>query len=67
MKKFIIKKDKENINVLLLKNKLDDSYSYVNLSKGHICSCKFNSIDDAIEDMIERKNKGLLIDFWEYE
>ena len=41
-------------------NKNTNKYSFVNITKGHICSCVFNSIDEAIEDMEERKKKGLI-------
>ena len=33
------------------------------MSKGHICSCVFDSIESAIEDIDDRKQKGLLIDY----
>ena len=39
------------LDVLLLKNKLDRTYSFVNLTKGHICPCRFKSESDAIEDL----------------
>ena len=39
------------LDVLLLKNKSDGTYSFVNLTKGHICTCRFNSESDAIEDL----------------
>lgn len=34
-----------------MKNKIDNTYSYINLTKQHICPCKFNSIEDALEDL----------------
>lgn len=39
------------LDVLLLKNKSDGTYSFVNLTKGHICPCRFKSESDAIEDL----------------
>lgn len=38
-------------DVLLLKHKLEESWSFVNLTKGHICPCKFFTINDAIKDL----------------
>lgn len=61
--KFIVHKETGDLDVLLLKHKGTDTYSYVNLTKGHICSCVFNSIEEAIKDIDERKAKGLLIDY----
>ena len=44
-------------------NKSDHTYSFVNLTKGHICTCRFVSIEDAIKDMEEKKDNGEIIDF----
>lgn len=44
-------------------NKSDHTYSFVNLTKGHICTCRFASIKDAIKDMEEKKDNGEIIDF----
>ena len=61
--KLIVHKENEDLDVLLLRHKNTDKWSYVNLTKGHICSCIFDSIEDAIKDMDERKEKGLLLDY----
>lgn len=39
------------VEVLILRNKNDGTYSYVNLTKGHICPCRFNTIDEALDDL----------------
>lgn len=39
------------IEVLILRHKNTELYSYVNLTKGHICPCKFNSIEEALDDL----------------
>ena len=52
MKKLKIFYENGNINeVLILPFKDTNVYSYVNLTKKHICSCKFNSIEEALEDL----------------
>ena len=33
------------------------------MTKGHICRCIFDSIEDAMKDIEDRKKKGLLIDY----
>lgn len=63
MLKIIVEKESETIEVLLLKHKNTNKYSYVNLTKGHICKCIFNSVEDALKDIEDRKNKHLLVDY----
>ena len=63
MIQFKVYKENEILDVLLLRHKGADKYSFVNLTRGHICSCVFNSVDDALKDIEARKQKGLLIDY----
>ena len=51
MIKFLATRPKDKVIVFIMKNKLEGSYSYVNITKGHICPCKFSSIESTIEDM----------------
>ena len=61
--KFIVHKETEDLDVLLLRHKGTDKYSFVNLTKGHICKCVFDSVDEAMKDIEDRKANGLLIDY----
>ena len=61
--KFIVHKETEDLDVLLLRHKGTDKYSFVNLTKRHICKCVFDSVDEAMKDIEDRKAKGLLIDY----
>ena len=63
MIKFIVHKETEDLDVLLLRHKGTDKYSFVNLTKGHICKCIFDSVDEAMKDIEDRKAKGLLVDY----
>lgn len=60
MKIHIIRSNDE-VDVLLLKNKEENTYSFVNLTKGHICPCKFNSVDDALNDLKDYQNEGKIV------
>ena len=51
MRKWLVKRKKDTIIVTILKNKNDNTYSFINLSKEHICPCKFATIEDALNDM----------------
>ena len=57
MKIYKVIRPKDTVLVTILKNKNDNTYSYVNLTKEHICPCRFNSIEEAINDMDRLKKK----------
>ena len=63
LNKIIVVRPKDIVTVLLLKHKNTNEYSFVNLTKGHICPCRFKSIDEAIKDLEERKNSGNIINY----
>lgn len=54
--RFSIKRKDGTVEVLLLPHKDGSGYSFVNLTKRHICSCKFATVEDAIKDMKSRDN-----------
>lgn len=51
VKYFVVTRVHDIVTVMLLPHKDGSGYSFINLSKGHICQCKFQSIEDAIDDM----------------
>mgnify|MGYP003316573810 CR=1 FL=1 len=64
---YLVIRDKGNVVVSIMWNRMDQSYHFVNLTKGHICSCAFRTVYDAIEDMKYKKDIGEIIDFIEIE
>jgi hypothetical protein len=54
---------KDTVVVTILKHKLENKYSFVNLTKGHICPCKFNSIKEAIEELEQNKKEGKVLSY----
>lgn len=65
MKTWLVKRQHDNVIVTIMKNKSDETYSFINLTKEHICSCKFNSINDALKDMNRLKDCGKIISYFE--
>lgn len=61
---FQIIRPNDKIEVLLSKNKLEETWSFVNLTKNHICPCKFSSIEEAIEDLKRYKKMGKILKFY---
>lgn len=58
MRRWLVNRPKDEVVVAIIKNKVDNTYSFINLTKEHICPCKFKSIDDALKDMDERVENG---------
>lgn len=54
----------DEVDVLLLKNKGESTFSFINLTKGHICPCKFNSVEEALDDLRKYQNEGKIVN-WE--
>lgn len=60
----VLKPDSSVAEVILVRHKGADQYSFVNLTKGHICPCKFDTVDEAIRDLNERKKMGRIWNYW---
>lgn len=61
---FRVFKPSGTVDVLILKHKGTNEYSFVNLTKGHICPCWFQSLDEAIADLAQQKKDGKIFDYW---
>ena len=59
----VYKPDGNVYYVVILPHKDKSVYRFVNLTKGHICSCEFKSIEDAIKDMNDRIARGLIVKY----
>lgn len=58
-----ILRPKDTCIVMLLPNKETGEWSFVNVTKGHICPCKFKSLEEALEDLENYKQKGKIISY----
>jgi hypothetical protein len=63
MIRFLVVRPKDNVIVALLPNKKNNKYSFVNLTKGHICPCKFETVEDALKDMENQQKLGKVIEW----
>ncbi len=61
--RYVVMRMGEVIDVLLMQNKNDKTWSFINMSKGHICSCRFATVEDAEADMERHKNDKRIIDY----
>lgn len=63
MEQYLVKRPSDSIIVTIMKNKIDNTYSFINLTKEHICPCRFNSIEEAINGMNEKIKQGEVISY----
>ena len=61
---YLVTRQKDIVLVSIMRNKLDGTYSFVNLTKGHICTCKFNTVEEAVKDMQNKKETGEVISYF---
>lgn len=52
----IIKNDGTKCICTIMQHKSTKKYSFVNITKGHICSCEFNTQEEAFEDLHNKYN-----------
>lgn len=64
---YLVQRKTGNVIVSIMRNKSDDTYSFVNLTKGHICPCRFDSIEDALTDMCNKILSGEVIGYFKLE
>ena len=65
MKQYLVERPNGNVIVTILSNKSDHTYSYVNLTKGHICPCRFASEEEALHDMDQKiKSERFCVTFF---
>lgn len=67
MRRWLVKRPNDKVIITIMKNKCDGTYSFINLTKEHVCPCKFNSIDDALKDMNRLKDCEKIINYFELE
>ena len=52
----VIKNDGTQCVCAIMQHKLTKKYSFVNITKGHICSCEFNTQEAALKDLRNKYN-----------
>ena len=57
----------DEVIVSIFRNKNDNTYSFINLTKGHICPCCFLMINEALMDLEKYIKEGKIIKYYPYE
>lgn len=53
--KILVERKYDQVTVFLMQHK-DSGWSFVNMSKNHICPCIFNTIGEAMEDLMKQED-----------
>ena len=61
---YFVEREDGNVTVSIMYFPTDNKYHFVNFTKGHICACGFESVDDALVDMEKLKNEGNIINYY---
>ena len=61
MKIITVIRPEDTVKVSILYDKNTDSYAFVNLTKGHICSCRFASEVEALADLERHRQQGKVL------
>lgn len=51
MIKIYVNRPKGDVEVAIMFDRNSEKYCFVNLTKGHVCKCRFNSYEEAIQDL----------------
>ena len=52
----VIRRNRPDSIVMLCKDRATKKWCYVNLTTEHVCSCRFDTIDDAMADIKKRED-----------
>jgi len=64
---YLVIRNEGNVLVSIMLNRSNNKYHFVNITKGHICPCAFESVEEAINDMQIKKDNGEIINFIDLE
>lgn len=63
MRRWLVKRPNDEVIMTIMKNKCDETYSFINLTKEHICPCKFSSVEEALLDMDKKIKDGTVLKY----
>ena len=52
----VIRRNSPDCIVMICKDRATKKWCFVNLSTEHVCTCRFDTIDDALADMRKRED-----------
>lgn len=57
-KDIFVQREDDQVFVRIFRNKIDNTYSFINTTKSHVCTCKFDTVKEALKDLHEQSIKN---------
>lgn len=59
----VIKNDGTKCVCTIMQHKFTKKYSFVNITKGHICTCEFDTQEEALKDLYNKYNNKEIVQY----
>lgn len=63
MIKILVVRPNDDVVVSIFRDEIDNTYRFINITKSHICTCKFNSVEEAIADLDKHVEEGKVLKY----
>ena len=62
--RIVVERPTDTVIVEIMYDKNTNKYCFVNLTKSHVCECRFNTYEDALVDLENQKREGKVLEWW---
>lgn len=59
----VTRKDNSTVLTTILFDEGEMAFRFVNITRNHICPCKFKSLDEALSDLEEKVKEGSVLHY----
>lgn len=59
----VTRKDNSTVLTTILFDEGEEAFRFVNLTRNHICPCKFKTVEDALDDLREKVKEGNVLHY----
>lgn len=63
-KRIFVQRPHDWCEVEIWLDKATDKWCFVNMTRGHVCACRFDTVEDALKDLEQQKQEGKVIRYF---
>lgn len=63
-KRFFVQRPHDWCEVEIWFDEATNKWCFVNMTKGHVCACRFDTVEDALKDLEQQKQEGKVIRYF---